>query len=242
MLMERFFNAVSDLNKKIQDEQAENIKKAAEIIVDSIEKGGAVHIFDTGHLINSELIGRAGGLMLMKALNYSFNVDSKVRIRDNKGKNTSMEGLSKYVLAVSNVIPGDVLIIGSVSGKTVRPVDMAIAARELGVTVIALTSVAYSSSLESEHSCGKRLFELADLVLDNCAPVGDAMLEVEGINTKVCPASGLAAAYIMWALNAEIIELMLNRGMTPSVYKSINFPDGSEYNDKVAKEYQEKGY
>jgi uncharacterized phosphosugar-binding protein len=242
MLMNQYFQKVNKLMEKIRNTQTENIRKAAAIIVESIEQGGTVHIFDTGHLINSEMVGRAGGLMLMKALNYNFNVDNKYKERDNRGKNTSLEGLAGYVLGSSNVIPGDVLIIGSVSGKTVRPVDIALAARELGVKVIALTSLEYSSSLKSEHSCGKRLFELADLVLDNCAPAGDAMVEVEGLDVNICPASGMAAAYIMWALNAELVSQMMQKGMTPSVYMSINKPEGFKYNEEVRKQFMEKGY
>ena len=98
MLMNQYFQKVNKLMEKIRNTQTENIRKAAAIIVESIEQGGTVHIFDTGHLINSEMVGRAGGLMLMKALNYHFNVDNKYKERDNRGKNTSLEGLAGYVL------------------------------------------------------------------------------------------------------------------------------------------------
>ena len=242
MLMNQFFTEVNNLTNKIQEEQSESILKASQLIVDSLEKGGAVHIFDTGHLINSELIGRAGGLLLMKALNYSFHVDNHVRQRDQGDKNTSQEGLAEYVLRSSKVLPGDVLIIGSVSGKTIRPVDLALEAKRLGVHVIALTSLTYSSSLESDHSCGKKLYEFADVTLDNCAPVGDAMVPVEGLDVAICPASGIAAACIMWALTADIVEKLLAKGITPSVYKSINHPAGAAHNEALYQKYRDTGY
>lgn len=80
-----------------------------------------------------------------------------------------MEGLAAYALRASGALPGDVMIIGSVSGKTMNVIDLAIEAKKFGLKIIALTSMAYSAQVKSEHSSGKRLFECADIVLDNCA-------------------------------------------------------------------------
>ncbi|MDF0752811.1 hypothetical protein NLU14_21535, partial [Marinobacter sp. 71-i] len=93
-----------------------------------------------------------------------------------------------------------------------------------GVTVIALTSLSYSQLLKSDHSSGKRLFELADLVIDNCAPALDAMIEVSDMDAPICPASGISSAVIMWAIEAGTVQLLLQRGIKPTVLKSINNP------------------
>ena len=146
-----------------------------------------------------------------------------------------------YALRSSGVLPGDVMVIGSVSGKTPNVIDLALACREFGVKVIAVTSVTYSSQLETPHSCGKRLFELADIVLDNCSPFGDAMLPVEGVEKPFSPASGLAAAYIMWAVANQLLEDLLAKGITPSILGSVNYPENVEFNNALYKRYENEG-
>ena len=153
-----------------------------------------------------------------------------------------MEGLMQFALKRSNAQPGDVLIVGSVSGKGLLPVDIAQIAKEMGLHVIALTSVSYSSILKSQHSSGKRLFEVADICINNCAPALDAMIDVPELNLSVCPASGLSAATIMWAVTAQVIENLLALGIKPTVYKSINFPGSAEYNEAELKRYAETGF
>ena len=134
------------------------------------------------------------------------------------------------------------LFVGSVSGKTANVVELALQARAHGLTVIALTALAYSSKLASEHPSGKRLYEVADLVLDNHAPYGDALLEVEGLDYPICPASGIGAAVTLWAVVAGIVEEMLRRGLKPTVFPSVNRPDGKTLVSQVEAEARRKGY
>ena len=77
MLMDRYSDAMENTINRIRETQRANMEKAAGLLADSIQKGGAVHVYDTGHIINSELISRAGGLMLLKPLKYSFTVETK---------------------------------------------------------------------------------------------------------------------------------------------------------------------
>ena len=83
--------------------------------------------------------------------------------------------------------------------------------------------------------------DVADIVIDNCSPVGDGVLEFPGIPVTACPTSNIASYYIIWALNAEFIQRMLDRGITPTVLKSINLPDGEDYNRQAMAEYARKG-
>jgi uncharacterized phosphosugar-binding protein len=243
MLKEQFFSELTRLLAKVYDTQTKNIEKAAEVIAESMAANKCVHIYDTGHMLDSEFINRAGGLTAFRALRIRFEVDHDVRSRpEDQHKNRVMDGLMHYVLKASKIQPGDVLIVGSVSGKTVYPVDLALAAKELGVYVIGMTSVNYSSQLVSEHSSGKRLFEVADLVLDNCAPMMDAMLAVPGTDVSVCPASGLAASTIMWAVTAHVVDLLMQKNLKPSILKSINNPGSAEHNASCYKQYAELGY
>lgn len=241
MLIERYSEAVHQLLDKVLETQREAIDKAAEMITDAVEKGANVHVFDTGHIVNSELINRAGGLALLKQLKYTLTIEDPVREIDRKGVVQDLEGLGKLVLTSSKAAPGDVVIIGSVSGKTTNVIDIALAAKEMGLQVIALTSLTYSSAVKSDHSSGKHLYEIGDVVIDNCAPKGDAMLEVEGIENKFGPASGLSGAFAIWCLCAGIVEKMLARGIEPTLFRSVNFPGGWENYREMCDRYAELG-
>ncbi len=242
MLAERYVTALQTVLKQVETTQMDAISQAADWIAETVEKGGNVHVFDTGHIINSELIDRAGGLALLKALKYTFSVENPVREIERQGIVPSLEGIGKIVLCQSKAAPGDVLILGSVSGKTVNVIELALAAKEMGLKLVAVTSLAYSSALQSDHSSGKRLFEVADLVIDNCAPRGDAMVEVEGVENKFGPVSGLSAAFALWCLSAEIVEKLLAKGISPTLFRSINAPDGRENYNRMCERYAEKGY
>jgi uncharacterized phosphosugar-binding protein len=243
MLKETFFQQLYGLIHKLEHEQGDNIDKAAGVIADAVASGNCIHVYDTGHMLDSELINRAGGLNGVKALKVQFSVDNAVRKRpEDKTKDRNLEGLMRYALKMSNLHPGDVLIVGSVSGKTVFPVDLALAAKEAGAYVIAITSIAYSSQLKSDHSSGKRLYEVADLVIDNGAPPLDAMVDVPELGLSICPASGISAAAIMWAVEAKVVEILLSRGIRPTVLKSVNYPGSAEHNEKEYQRYEETGY
>lgn len=242
MILDRYFEEIDALYTRVKTTQKENIIKAGKMIADAVENGGAVHICDSGHIINSELVERGGGLMLYKAFNYKLDVTDPVRPRDDKGKNKSMEGLAEYALRASNVLPGDVMIMGSVSGKSLKMVDLAIEAKKMGVKLIVLTSIGYSLEVKSEHSSGKRLFELGDVVLDNCAPAGEAMMDIEGLEPRICAASGLTGAFIMWSITTVVIEELLAKGITPSVFKSHNFPGGADFNLELREIYKNTGF
>ena len=241
MLKERFYDASAELFERIRNSQKANIEAAGQTLADSVAAGGCVHLFDTGHIIDSELLNRAGGLVLMRRFKYHNGVESSGWKRPMGGKNTSIEGLAEFALRSANVLPGDVMVIGSVSGKTLNVIDLAVECKKIGVKVIGVTSAEYSKTLESGHSCGKRLFELADVTIDNCAPFGDAMLTLDGAEAPFIPASGLAAAYIGWAVCAELVEKLMEKNIAPSILKSVNYPPNVEYNNKLYKRYDEEG-
>jgi uncharacterized phosphosugar-binding protein len=242
MLLDRYQSTVEELFEKVRTSQREAIIAAGELIAQAVINEGCVHIFDTGHIIDSELIYRGGGLLLYKEFKYSLSVTDPVRQRDRSRMDTSMEGLAGYALKASGAMPGDVMIIGSVSGKTLNVIDLALSAKTFGMKTIALTSVSYSSKVSSEHSSGKRLFECADVVLDNCAPPAEAMMEVKGLPARFGAASGLSAAYIMWSVTSVVVEKLLASGITPSVLKSHNYEDGPAFNEELRKIYNSKGY
>lgn len=242
MLLDRYWETVDNLYHTIRDTQRDNIIAAGQLIADTVDAGGCVHICDSGHIINSELIYRGGGLILYKQFKYSLNVENPVRKRDRSDIDTSMEGLAKYALRQSGARPGDVMILGSVSGRTFYIADLAQEAKAFGMKIIALTSMSYATQVDSPLSTGKKLYELADITLDNCAPAAEAMMEVEGLDARFGAASGLAAAYILWSVTAVAVEELLQRGKMPGVLRSANYPGGNDYNKTfVEPRYEKEG-
>ena len=242
-LIDRYFSAVHELLERVQTERRANIEAVARLCAESIASGGVVHIFDTGHLVDRELINRAGGLVGLTAFRFSLQVENANPYRAAQGAAPKLP-LETYSasLDASNIRAGDVLIVGSVSGKTANVVELALRARERGVKVVALTSVTYSSRLKSDHPSGKRLFEATEWLLDNGAPYGDGMLAVEELDYPLAPASGLGAVMTLWAVVAGIVEELTKRGLDPSVFPSVNRPDGPAEVEAARKRYQEKGY
>lgn len=242
MLINKYF----DLLKIKIDEIAadtEPMQKAAELCVEALTQGCAIHIFDSGHLVSHELIRRAGGLVALNRLAFNLNVDNLVRARaDESPAETLSYGYIKHIFDTNQLRKGDVLFAGSVSGKSANVVELAQQARAHGLTVIAVTAMAYSPKLESKHPSGLHLYESADLVLDNHATYGDAMLEVDGLDYPIFPMSGIGATAVLWGVVAGIIEGLLARGLKPTVYPSVNRPNGAALVAQVESEVLDKGY
>lgn len=205
-----------------------NIDRFAEVAADRIAKGGALYLYDRGHLLSQELFHRAGGLALIRPLELP-----------DKGSDI---GRAENAVKESGLRSGDVLIVGSVSGKNAFVVELAIRAKKIGVTVAALTSLAFSAQVKSDHPGGQRLFEVADYVLDIHAEAGDAILEVPGLEEKMAPISGISAAVIGWCLKVQIADRLLKLGLKPTVYLSVNLPGGPERFDAANQRVRELGY
>lgn len=216
-LMHRYQKAVDDLFAKVRDTQTKTIIKAGTMIADAVANGGKVYLNDICHSIEMDLIYRGGGPIFYKKFK----------------KDEHMESLKA----------GDVLVVSSVSGRTAHVVDLAWEAMEKGVNVIAFTSMEYARQVDPVHPSGKKLYEFVTLAVDNCAPAAEAMLEVEGIEARFAAASGIASDYIMWNITSVVVEKMLEKGLTPGILKSANFPGGNDYNKQIIEpHYDEFGW
>ena len=240
MLMERYQQAVEDLLKKVRDTQTEAIERTGKLFAETVAAGGCIHLGKICHEIEHDLIYRGGGPIFYKAFKWNLNVENPVRARDRSGIDKDTEGLAAYALKASGILPGDVLVVSSVSGRTLSVVDLAWEAKKMGVKVVALISMEYATQVDAVHSSGKKLYEFVDIVLDNCAPAAEAMLEVDGIEARFAAASGIASDYIMWNVTSVCVEEMLKMGLTPGILKSANFPGGNDYNKTIIEPNYEK--
>ena len=244
MLVDRFFKELECRLEEIKEGETGNIDSAAEICADSLANGGVIHIYDTGHLISNELLGRAGGLAAYTQFTFGISVGSANTFRGAPTPPTDVESERAVIAAAldrSTIKPGDVLIIGSVSGNTIPVVELAFEAKRRKVSVVALTGMAQSGNLEPLHPSGKRLADVADVALDNHTVFGDAMIPVEGLKFPVCPFSGIGAAIVTWALTAAIVEKLIAHGIEPTVYQSVHMPGGFEQLKESQARYAKKG-
>ena len=136
--------------------------------------------------------------------------------------------------------PGDVVLVISNSGRNASPIEVAMEAREAGLKVIVLTSLDMSKATTSRHPSGKKLYELADLVLDNGGVPGDAAIDAAGFAYKVGPTSTMSGALILNLLSMEIIENLIAMGVTPPTYVSQNADGGAEHNEALAQKYRHR--
>lgn len=243
MLLDRYHERVDKLLEQVRTTQRENIIKAGEMIAETVANGGNIYLSGICHSIENDLIYRGGGPIFYKHFSYKLDVEKNGRKRDRSDLDTNMEGLAAYVLKASDMRPGDVLFVGSVSGRTASVVDLAYEAKKMGIKVIAMSSMTYALAVDPVHSSGKKLYEMVDLTLDNCAPAAEAMMDVEGIEAPYAAASGIASAYIMWSVTSVAVDELMKRGITPGILKSANFPGGNDYNKTVVEpNYEEKGW
>ncbi|MBO4422203.1 MAG: sugar isomerase domain-containing protein [Clostridia bacterium] len=242
MLLDRYREAIDGLFRKVRDTQTENIIKAGEIVADSIANGGCVFLSSICHHMEMDSIYRGGGPIFYKHFSYDLKVENDARPRDNSDLKREEQGAAaaRYALTQSNFRPGDVLFLSSVSGRTKKVVDLAYEAVQLGVKVIAFTSMEYAVQVDPVHPSGKKLYEIATLTIDNCAPAAEAMIDVPGIEAKFGAASGIASDYIMWSITSVAVDKLMERGITPGILKSANFPGGMEYNKTVIEPNYEK--
>jgi uncharacterized phosphosugar-binding protein len=187
-------------------------------------------------MVAEELYLRAGGLAFVKAI-----LPAEMMLHQMPHKSTLLERLPGYAEAMLTLYgagSGDTILIISNSGRNSVPVEMALVARERGAKVIALTSLKHSKKVASRHTGGKRLFEIADVVLDNQAEYGDAAFYVKGCSAPVGPTSSAVGIAIVQALAVSVTEKLAQGGSEPPVFRSSNADGSDEYNLELAARYK----
>jgi uncharacterized phosphosugar-binding protein len=234
-LSQKFFDTSNMLQDKVYADNADTLRAAGKMIADSIAAGGVLHSFGSGHsqILAAEIERRAGGLVPVSSINDP--ADGWPEQIPGYGARLFQRYAYQYA-----VQPSDVILVISNSGRNASPIEVAMQARDSGLKVIAMTSLTMSKSTSSRHPSGKKLYELADLVLDNGGLPGDASIEAPGFAYKVGPTSTMTGALLLNLLSMEIIESLIAMGVTPPTYVSQNADGGAEHNEAFAKKYRHR--
>ncbi|MCP4386344.1 MAG: SIS domain-containing protein [Hyphomicrobiales bacterium] len=215
-------NRVVGLFDEILETQASALDAARDAVMAALAADRLIHAGGSGHshLLAEEVFYRAGGIAAAQAL-----LDPDLMLHKSAQRSTLLEreeGRAARILANYGVSAGDVVFIASNSGRNAYPIELALGAREIGATTIALTSTRHAQRVSSRHSSGKLLYEVADIVIDSCGPYGDTSLPISGRSIAMGPTSTLTGVFVLNAILAEAVAELAKRGIEPDVYQSAN--------------------
>jgi uncharacterized phosphosugar-binding protein len=235
-----YLEALAPILTAVSEQVPGPIQAAADLVTASLRADGVIQAFGSGHseALAMEIAGRAGGLV----------PTNRIALRDlvllggeppellSSGILERDPSVSRRLYELVGPAPADLFVIASNSGVNGSIVEMAEVVKENGHPLIAITSLQHTAGVDSRHPSGKKLIDLADVVLDNHAPYGDSVLDLPG-GGKVCAVSSITAALLAQLLVAEVVRRLTDAGETPPVYLSANIPGGDEHNHALEARY-----
>lgn len=236
-MIKEFINSVESLLKEVLETEIEEMDTGGKLIAEAIQNGGVIHLFGCGHshIFAEEVFYRAGGLA---AINPIFH--EPLMLHEGAAHSSQLERKNNYTqsfIADVDFRPEDVLIVISTSGRNPVPIDVALLAKEKGVKVVTVTSKEYSKSQESRHISNQRLYDVGDVVIDNKAPVGDAVLRLPEIKVPFAPVSTAIGVTILQSMIATAVEKMIMNNFEPPIFLSGNIENADEHNNRLLEKY-----
>lgn len=237
-----YLSAIIENLKKVETEQYNNIKVAAELMSDAIISDKLISVYGGGGhttLVMGEMFFRAGGLC-----NINPIMETGLSVFNQALKYLELERAENYgnsILKYYRLKEDDVLLIFHNIGINAATIDAAIEAKKNGVKIIAISSSFWQEEIpmdyELRHSSKKNLFDIADVNINDYNPVGDTAVNIPGFDISIAPISNIAHFYIAHRLEIETIKQCLDKGFIPPVWRSANIPGGDEYNKKYIEKY-----
>ena len=234
---------------KVVETQQDQIAAAAALVVESLTAGGVIQVFGTGHSRSfaSEIAGRAGGLVPANRISLS-DLTFYGDLTPDQVMDPYLErdpSLAAQLLGVHAIDPADIFVICSNSGGNGSTVELARLVKEQGHRLIAVTSMDHTTRITSRHPSGLRLFELADVVIDNCGVFGDAELPLppgpDGrARGAVLATSTVTSSLIAQMLVTEVCGLLVEAGEEVPVLISANIPGGDANNERLRERYGDR--
>lgn len=234
--MFEYLDKMRQLIDKLSSEQKEQLIEASRIVAEVIMNDGIIHTLGTGHsqMVGMELFGRASNMANVNAI-----MDDLVLLASGARRSAKIEqvsGLAEILWEKYSFRQSDVILIISNSGRNALPIEMAIKAREEGLKVIAITSLEQSKKYASRHVSGQKLYQVADLVIDNCVPSGDGVMKMG--EKLIGPASSVLGILIVNIISTEAIKLSAEQGVDVPVFQSQNIDDTD--NDRLYTRFESR--
>ena len=235
-----YLKNIINLLHKLENTQENMIDRVADVCAECIYNGGLLYFFGTGHshMICEEPFYRAGGLACIYPI-----LETDLMLHEGASKSSGyerLEGLGNLAVANTNISKGDVLFIASNSGRNCAVIDAAMEAKKRGAITVAITSMDHTTKVTSRHSSGLNLYQVCDYVLDNCGEVGDASVELTGLEQKIAPTSSVLDIALVNLILVNTVERLLQKGIKPPVFMSANTDAGDEANKSVLEMYKGK--
>lgn len=249
MLARQWLTEARGVMDRIEATQMDNIRAAAELMAASVEAGRWVHTFGCGHatIPVEEMYPRIGGFVgfhpiVELPLTFFTRIVGEMGVR----QFVFLEGVEGYgdrIMESYTFDPRDTMWIFSHTGINSVNIDVALRAKEQGMKVVVCGSAQGAETRKSRHSSGKTLFEVADVVVDNCAPLTDASVPIQNHRDKVAPVSTMAFVTLVWMIIATVAEILVDRGVKLYIHPSHNLPGDTtahERLDEALREYKRR--
>ena len=243
--MDMYYKEVIGIIDDIHQNEKERILQCARVIADQVEKDRLVYIWGPGghsNLAAMEIFFRAGGLMHVSAI-----LNQETMLNDGAMKSMQVERLPGYGKIVVNdygIGEGDLLIVANAYGINSATIDAALTAKENGATVIGICSHEHSANTPADHVARhpskKNLQDIVDYTVDCKIKVGDAVLTIPGFEQKIGALSTFANAYVLNCIVVEAINMMVNDGINPPVWRSGNCAGGDEWNNQFLARFRDR--
>ena len=230
MLAKQWLNNVRDIMEKIEDTQMANIQNAAKAMANSIEAGRWVHTFGCGHatLPIEEMYPRIGGFvgfhpMIELPLSFFTRIIGEMGVHQFVFLER-VEGYGVEIMKGYHFDKLDTMWLFSHSGINNVNIDVALEAKKKEMTVIAYGAASAASGKQTRHSSGKTIFDVADIVVDTCAPAEDASVPLKNHRDKIGPVSTMAFITAVWMTITTVAEILAERGVKLYIHPSHNVP------------------
>ena len=239
MLAKKWLENARSIMDKIEETQLESITKAATVMADSIEAGRWVHTFGCGHstLPVEEMYPRIGGFvgfhpMIELPLSFFTHIVGDMGVHQFIFLER-VEGYGNQIMKGYNFDKRDTMWLFSHTGINNVNIDVALRSKELGMSVVVFGSAGESRGKKSRHSCGKNIFEIADIVVDSCVPLQDASVDLKNHQDKIGPLSTHAYVSIVWMTITTVAEILADRNVKLYIHPSHNVPGDTTAHERL---------
>lgn len=239
-MINEYIDKIKGLIETVEIQEAAAMNEAAKKVAETIQNGGIVHLFGSGHshILANEVYYRAGNLVPIQPILHEPLMLHKGAVQ--LALLEKQNNYASHFMKHKDIRKNDIVFVISTSGRNPVPVDVAQISKENGAYVIGITSIAYSDSQQARHVSGKYLYQVVDLVIDNHAPVGDAILSHDQVAEQFSPGSTVIGSTILNAIFAESIIIMAENNFTPPIFISGNLEGSDGHNQQLIEKYSDR--